>query len=75
MYYRRPVHGFSGLYRALSTRRFILTTMGGYWPVIQQLPDGHPGVVTRDGDIVTVYYSDQLVLPHRPGNETIGIHA
>ena len=50
MYYRRPLHAFSGIYRPLPTRRFIMMTMGGYWPVIQRLHNGHLGVVTRDGD-------------------------
>ena len=40
----------SGVYRPLESRRFIMTAMGGYWPVIQKLHNGHLGVVTRDAD-------------------------
>jgi|MDTC01.3.fsa_nt_gb hypothetical protein len=50
MYYRRPLHNLSGVYRPLPTQRFLMMTMGGFWPVIQNLHNGHLGVVTRDGD-------------------------
>jgi hypothetical protein len=50
MYYRRQLPIMSGVYRSLPTRRFVMMTMGGYWPVIDKLPNGHLGVVTRDGD-------------------------
>ena len=50
MYYRRQLPIMSGVYRPLETRRFVMTTMGGYWPVIDKLTNGHLGVVTRDGD-------------------------
>ena len=40
----------SGVYRPIEARRFVMMTMGGYWPVIRKLPNGHLGVVTRDGD-------------------------
>jgi hypothetical protein len=33
----------------LETRRFVMMTIGGYWPVILKLPNGDPGVVTGDG--------------------------
>jgi Neuraminidase (sialidase) len=49
MYYRRELPIASGVYRPLETRRFVMMTMGGYWPVLQKLPNGHLGVVTRDG--------------------------
>ena len=49
MYYRRQLPIMSGVYRPLETRRFVMMTMGGFWPVIQTLPNGHLGVVTRDG--------------------------
>jgi hypothetical protein len=49
MYYRRELPIASGVYRPLATRRFVMMTMGGYWPVLQKLPNGHLGVVTRDG--------------------------
>ena len=50
MDYRRPLPVFSGIYRPLLTRRFIVTTVGGFFPVIQKLPDGRLGVVARGGD-------------------------
>ena len=50
MDYRRPLPVFSGIYRPLPTRRFIVTTLGGLFPVIQKLPDGRLGVVARGGD-------------------------
>ena len=50
MYYRRQLPIMSAVYRPLATRRFVVTTMGGYWPVLQKLPNGYLGVVTRDGD-------------------------
>ena len=50
VYYRRELPILSGVYRPIETRRFVMMTMGGYWPVIQKLPNGHLGVVTRDGD-------------------------
>ena len=50
MYYKRQLPIFSGVYRPLETSRFVMMTMGGYWPVIHALPNGHLGVVTRDGD-------------------------
>ena len=40
----------SAVYRPLETRRFVMMTMGGYWPIIDKLQNGHLGVVTRDGD-------------------------
>ena len=49
MYHRQPVPLLSGVYRPLETHRFIMITMGGYWPVILALPNGELGVVTRDG--------------------------
>ena len=50
MYYRRQLPVMSAVYRPLKTRRFVMMTMGGYWPVIDRLSNGHLGVVTRDGD-------------------------
>ena len=50
MYYRQPLPVFSGIYRPLSTRRFIVMTAGGLFPVMQKLPDGRLGVVARGGD-------------------------
>ena len=50
MDYRRQLPVMSAIYRPLESRRFVVTTMGGYWPVIDQLQNGHLGVVTRDGD-------------------------
>ena len=50
MYYRRQLPVMSAVYRPLETRRFVMMTMEGYWPIINQLQNGHLGVVTRDGD-------------------------
>ena len=50
MYYRRILPVSSGVYRPLEVHRYVMTTMGGFWPVIQKLPNGNLGVVTRDGD-------------------------
>ena len=50
MYYKRELPIMSGVLRPLKTRRFIMMAMGGYWPVIQKLHNGHLGVVTRDAD-------------------------
>lgn len=65
MYYRRPVHNLSGVYRPLPTQRYIMMTMGGYWPVIQKLHNGHLGVVTRDGDF-HIGERGRLVFVHSP---------
>ena len=65
MYYRRPLHILSGIYRPLPARRFVMTTMGGYWPVIQKLHNGHLGVVTRDGDF-HLGERGRLVFVHSP---------
>ena len=51
MYYKRALPVASGVYRPLETRRYLMMSLGGYWPVIQKLPNGHLGVVTRDGDV------------------------
>ena len=51
MYYKRELPVASAVYRPLETRRYLMMSLGGYWPVIQKLPDGRLGVVTRDGDI------------------------
>ena len=51
MYYKRELPVASGVYRPLETRRYLMMSLGGYWPVIQKLPDGRLGVVTRDSDI------------------------
>ena len=50
MNFKREIPVASGVYRPLKTKRYIVTTMGGFWPVVQKLPDGRLGVVTRDGD-------------------------
>ncbi len=50
MYYRRELPIMSAVYRPLEARRFVMMTMGGYWPIIDKLQNGHLGVVTRDGD-------------------------
>ena len=51
MYYKRELPVASAVYRTLETRRYLMMSLGGYWPVIQKLPDGRLGVVTRDSDI------------------------
>ncbi len=65
MYYRRPLHNLSGILRPLPTRRFMMMTMGGYWPVIQKLHNGRLGVVTRDSDF-HVGERGRLVFVHSP---------
>ena len=50
MFFKRLIPVASSVYRPLAVRRYVMTTMGGFWPVIQKLPDGRLGVVTRDGD-------------------------
>ena len=65
MYYRRPLHVLSGVYRPLPTERYIMMTMGGYWPIIQKLHNGHLGVVTRDSDF-HVGERGRLVFVHSP---------
>ena len=50
MYFRHPLPISSSVYHPLPVQRYIMMTMGGFWPVIQQLPNGHLGVVARDGD-------------------------
>ena len=50
LYYKRELPIMSGVYRPIETRRFVMTTMGGYWPVIDKLSNGHLAVVTRDAD-------------------------
>ena len=51
MYYKRKLPVASGVYRPLETRRYLMMSLGGHWPVMQKLPDGRLGVVTRDSDI------------------------
>ena len=65
MYYRRPLHNLSGVYKPLPTQRFVMMTMGGYWPIIQKLHNGHLGVVTRDSDF-HVGERGRLVFVHSP---------
>ena len=65
MYYRRPLHNLGGVYRPLPTQRFVMMTMGGYWPVIQKLHNGHLGVVTRDSDF-HIGERGRLVFVHSP---------
>ena len=50
MYHKRLIPVAGGVYRPLPVRRYVMKTMGGFWPVLQRLPDGRLGVVTRDGD-------------------------
>ncbi len=48
MSYRRPIHCLSGVYRPLPTQRFVMMTMGGYWPVIQKMHNGNQGSDNRN---------------------------
>ncbi len=50
MYFKREIPVFSAVYRPLPVKRYVMTTMGGFWPALHKLPNGHLGVVTRDGD-------------------------
>ena len=50
MYFTREVPVVSNVYRSMPVKRYIMMPMGGFWPVVQKLPDGRLGVVTRDGD-------------------------
>jgi sialidase-1 len=74
MYYRRPLHSLSGVYRPLPTQRFIMMTMGGYWPIIQKLHNGHLGVVTRDSDF-HIGERGRLVFVHSPDGGESWSHA
>ena len=65
MYFRRPLHNLSGVLRPLPTERYIMMTMGGYWPVIDKLQNGHLGVVTRDSDF-HVGERGRLIFVHSP---------
>ena len=65
MYFRRPLHNLSGVLRPLPTERYIMMTMGGYWPVIDKLHNGHLGVVTRDSDF-HVGERGRLIFVHSP---------
>ena len=65
MYYRRPLHNLSGVLRPLPTQRYMMMTMGGYWPVIDKLHNGHLGVVTRDSDF-HVGERGRLIFVHSP---------
>ena len=65
MYFRRPLHNLSGVLRPLPTQRYIMMTMGGYWPVIDKLHNGHLGVVTRDSDF-HVGERGRLIFVHSP---------
>ena len=74
MYYRRPLHNLSGVYRPLPTQRFVMMTMGGFWPVIQNLHNGYLGVVTRDGDF-HIGERGRLVFVHSPDGGESWSHA
>ena len=50
MYFKREIPVSSAVYRPLDVKRYVMTTMGGFWPALLKLPNGHLGVVTRDGD-------------------------
>jgi hypothetical protein len=50
MDFKRLIPVASGVYRPLAVRRYVMNTMGGFWPAVQKLPNGRIGVVTRDGD-------------------------
>ena len=65
MYFRRPLHNLSGILRPLPTQRYMMMTMGGYWPVIDKLQNGHLGVVTRDSDF-HVGERGRLIFVHSP---------
>ena len=70
IYYRRHLPIMSGVYRPLETRRFVVTAMGGYWPVVQRLPNGHLGVVTRDGDFHVGQRGRLVILTSPDGGES-----
>ncbi len=74
MYYRRPIHCLSGVYRPLPTQRFVMMTMGGYWPVIQKMHNGNLGVVTRDDDF-HIGERGRLVFVHSPDGGESWSHA
>lgn len=74
MYYRRPIHSLSGVYRPLPTQRFVMMTMGGFWPVIQNMHNGNLGVVTRDGDF-HIGERGRLVFVHSPDGGQSWSHA
>lgn len=50
MYFKREIPVFASRYRALPVKRYVMMTMGGFWPALQKLNNGDLGVVTRDGD-------------------------
>jgi len=50
MDYKRELTIFSGVYSPMQVRRFVVMTLGGFFPVMQKLPDGRIGIVARGGD-------------------------
>ena len=70
MYYRRPLNSFSAVYSPFESKRFMMMTMGGYWPVIQKLPDGNLGVVTRDSDFHVGQRGRLVFLKSNDGGES-----
>ena len=50
MYFRRSLPLASSILKPLTTRRFLAVSLGGYFPVLQELPNGELGMVVREGD-------------------------
>ena len=50
MYFRRSLPVASSIFRPLTTSRFLAVSLGGYFPVMQVLPNGRVGMVVREGD-------------------------
>jgi hypothetical protein len=70
LYFKRSFPVYSGILRPLATRRYVVMTVGGYWPVIQKLPGGRLGVVTRDADFHSGQQGRLVFVDSRDGGES-----
>ena len=50
-YYRREADSQIEIYRAQPSKRYIMCTLAGYFPVLQKLADGTLAAIVRGGDL------------------------
>jgi len=70
MDYKRELPIFSGVYSPMQVRRFIVETLGGFFPVMQKLPDGRLGIVARGGDFHVGERGTLIFLTSSDGGES-----
>src|SRR5438128_4418062 len=58
------------IYRERPATRFLITSLGGYFPVMQKLADGIVAVVARDGDLHIGQRGRLIVITSTDGGES-----